>query len=68
MNEVIQAVSTVGFPIACCCFLLWQNSKQDEYHRVQQEKLRETIDGNTKSIEELSKIVAKLAELMKDAG
>lgn len=68
MNEVIQAVSTVGFPIACCCFLLWQNSKQDEYHRAQQEKLRETIDGNTKSIEELSRIVAKLAELMKDAG
>lgn len=67
MNEVIQAVSTVGFPIACCCFLLWQNSKQDEYHREQQEKLRETIDGNTKSIEELSKIVAKLAELMKGA-
>lgn len=67
MNEVIQAISTVGFPIACCCFLLWQNSKQDEYHREQQEKLRETIDGNTKSIEELSKIVAKLAELMKGA-
>jgi hypothetical protein len=43
MNEVIQAVSTVGFPIACCCFLLWQNSKQDEYHRAQQEKLRERM-------------------------
>ena len=29
MNKIIQAVSTVGLPIACCCFLLWQNSKQD---------------------------------------
>ena len=57
MNELIQAVSTVGFPIACCCFLLWQNSKQDNYNREQQEKLRETIAGNTKSIEELGKIV-----------
>ena len=66
MTEIIQAVSTVGFPIACCCFLLWQNSKQDVYNREQQEKLRATIDGNTKSIEDLSKIVQHLAEMMKE--
>jgi len=65
MTEIIQAVSTVGFPIACCCFLLWQNSKQDQYNREQQEKLRATIEGNTRSIEELGKIVQKLAEMMK---
>lgn len=67
MNELIQAVSTVGFPIACCCFLLWQNSKQDNYNREQQEKLRETIAGNTRSIEELGKIVQQLAEMIKGA-
>jgi hypothetical protein len=64
MNEVIQAISTVGFPIACCCFLLWQNSRQDEYHREQMEKLRETIKGNTDSITELGKLVQKLADLL----
>lgn len=64
MNEFIQAISTVGFPIACCCFLLWQNSKQDNYNREQQEKLRETINGNTKSIEELGKLVRHLAEML----
>lgn len=62
MNEIIQAVSTVGFPIACCVFLLWQNSKQDTYHREQQEKLRETIAENTKSIEELGKLIHTLAD------
>lgn len=65
MTELIQAVSTVGFPIACCCFLLWQNSKQDQYNREQQEKLRDTIDGNTRSIEELGKIVQNLSEIIK---
>lgn len=65
MTELIQAVSTVGFPIACCCFLLWQNSKQDQYNREQQEKLRDTIDGNTRSIEELGKIVQSLSEIIK---
>lgn len=64
MNDIIQAVSTVGFPIACCCFLLWQNSKQDQYNREQQQKLRETIDNNTRSIEGLSAIVQELAKRM----
>lgn len=64
MNELIQAASTVGFPIACCCFLLWQNSKQDQYNREQQAKLRETIDNNTRSIEGLSAIVQELAKRM----
>lgn len=62
MNEIIQAVSTVGFPIACCCFLLWQNSRQDQYNREQQEKLRVTIDNNTRSIQELGKLVHQLAQ------
>ena len=65
MNEIIQAISTVGFTIACCCFLLWQNSRQDEYHREQMEKLRETIKGNTDSINELGKLVQRLAEMLK---
>lgn len=61
-SEIIQAVSTVGFPIACCVFLLWQNSKQDEYHRAEQEKLRETIAQNTESIKQLAELIkAKLS-------
>lgn len=64
MTEIIQAVSTVGFPIACCCFLLWQNSKQDEYHREEMEKLRDTISENTRIIDKLSKIVQRLADKM----
>lgn len=64
MTELIQAVSTVGFPIACCCFLLWQNSKQDEYHREEMEKLRDTISENTRIIDKLSKIVQRLADKM----
>lgn len=66
MNEIIQAVSTVGFPIACCCFLLWQNSKQDNYNREQQDKLRATIDNNTKSIESLQGVVQELAAMIKE--
>ena len=60
VSDIVQANSTVGFPIASCCFLLWQNSKQDNYNREQQEKLRETISANTKSIEELAKLIKEV--------
>lgn len=65
-NDIVTAISTVGFPIACCCFLLWQNSKQDNYNREQQDKLRATIDNNTKSIESLQGVVQELAAMIKD--
>lgn len=66
VNDLVTAISTVGFPIACCCFLLWQNSKQDNYNREQQDKLRATIDNNTKSIEALQGVVQELAALVKN--
>ena len=62
INTIIQGISTVGFPIACCCFLLWQNSKQDQYHREEQAKLRECIEQNTQSI---SKLADKIDEILK---
>lgn len=68
IQAIATAISTVGFPIACCCFLLWQSNKQDEYNRKQQEELRKTIDNNTKSIDKLGSIVRELAAMIKGKG
>lgn len=57
MNDIVNAISTVGFPIALCVFLVWQNSKQDAYYRDVIEKLRETVERNTNSITELAQIM-----------
>lgn len=48
MDEIIQAVSTVGFPIAMCiwCYYTQQTTMKD---------LRETIQHNTEVIEHLFK-------------
>lgn len=66
MSDIIQAIvtaiSTVGFPIACCCFLLYRGSKQDEYHREEMEKLRTTIEENTKTLDKLSLLIKKVIE------
>lgn len=60
MNEFAQIVSTIGFPIACCIFLLYQNAKQDNYHREEQEKLRQTLEKNTESINHLSELIKQV--------
>lgn len=60
MQEIIQGIATVGFPAACCAFLLWQNAQQEKYDREQQEKLRKVIEDNTRSINELSALVRDL--------
>lgn len=46
VNFITTLISNVGFPIACCCVLFWQNNK-----------LRESLDKNTRAIEELSKMI-----------
>lgn len=62
MNEFAQIVSSIGFPIACCIFLLYQNAKQDNYHREEQEKLRQTLEKNTESINHLSELIKQFVK------
>ena len=62
MNDIANAVSTVGFPIALCVFLVWQNSQQDQYFREILDKLRETVERNTNSITELAQIIKNKEE------
>lgn len=59
---IVQSISTVGFPIACCCFLLWRGSKQDEYHREEMEKLRQTVAENTRTLDKLAQLIKKVID------
>lgn len=66
MQEFFAAVSTIGLPAAICCFLLWQNAKQDDRSREQQDELRKTIESNTKAIDELKQLVRDLCHMIKE--
>lgn len=46
VNAVIQIISTVGFPIAVAVYLLFAN-----------EKMRQTVEDNSKVIAELKTIM-----------
>lgn len=62
MQDIVNLISSCGFPIACCVFMLWQNSKQDDYFRSQQEELRKSIDNNTKTISELCLLIKEMKD------
>lgn len=70
MFEILQAVgefiSTVGFPIAACGFLLWQNAKNNQYFSKQLDELRESLKTLEKSFDKQSRSIDKLAESIKE--
>ena len=46
-NTIVQLVSSLGFPIACCIAMFWQNNKLNESHKAEVSKLNEAINNNT---------------------
>lgn len=53
MNDIITAVSTVGFPIVMCILLLYTNQKQDIQHKEEIDELRKTVENNTLALVKL---------------
>ena len=52
-NAVIQAVSSVGFPIAMCLLMYYQLGKSEEDHKSEIDELKQAIDNNTLVIQQL---------------
>ena len=48
VNTITTLISSVGFPIACCIYLIYSNNKSAEKHAEEVEKLRVTVENNTK--------------------
>lgn len=52
-NVVVQLISSLGFPIACCIAMFWQNNKLNENHKEETTKLNEAINNNTIALNHL---------------
>ena len=50
---VLNAISTVGFPIVVCLIMIWMVYKQNQSHVDESDKLRSVIENNTMSITKL---------------
>lgn len=52
-NALIQAVSTVGFPIVCCLLMMKNNKEMQDANTKKEERLQKVIEDNTLSITKL---------------
>lgn len=53
INVILQAISTVGFPICACAALFWLVNKQDTNHKSEINALRDVLQQNTQALTEL---------------
>lgn len=56
---IIQAISTVGFPIVACGGLFWLVNKISDQHKEEMSKVQEAISNNTLA---LTKLAERLGE------
>lgn len=57
VTEIINMVSTVGFPIAMCLMLSWYVKNSNDSYREDIRSLQQSIDNNTAV---MNKIIEKL--------
>lgn len=57
ITNVIQAISTVGFPIAMCLILMWYIKSNDDNHKEEMDKITDALNNNTVA---LTKLASKL--------
>ena len=68
IQTVLQAITTVGFPIVCCGAMMWyvkysndQNkeevSKLNEQHRNEMAEVTQAINNNTVALTKLCEVV-----------
>lgn len=59
MQDIISAISTVGFPIVMCIILLYEIKQMTEAHKEETNSLKDALNNNTIALE---KILTKLGE------
>lgn len=59
MQDIVNAISTVGFPIAMCIILLYEIKEMTEAHKEETNSLKDALNNNTVALE---KILTKLGE------
>lgn len=46
-NDIQTFITSVGFPIACCIYLIYTQKETDKKNAETVDKLRETVNNNT---------------------
>lgn len=47
MDNIVQIITQLGFPVAMCLLLFWYITKKDEAYREEMNKMSEAVNNNT---------------------
>lgn len=64
MEEVMTAISTVGFPIVCCLILGYLLLQEQQAHKEESNRLVESINNNTLIMRELKQLICDIKGFM----
>lgn len=53
LQNVINLIKDLGFPIAVCIAMFWLNNKQVEQHKEEMTKVTDALNNNTLALTEL---------------
>lgn len=60
MEDIVNIISSVGFPIAMCLLLFWKSSQQDVNYKTMIEGLTNVINDNTKINTKINNTLEKI--------
>lgn len=60
MNEILSAISTVGFPIVCTIMLGYLLLQEKDVHKQEMDELRKSIEANTLVMSELKFLINEM--------
>lgn len=52
-DMIMQAISTLGFPIVVAAALFWKMNQQDKDHKEEMQKVTEAVNNNTLALQKL---------------
>lgn len=59
VQEIVAAISTVGFPIVMCGALFWYMIKQNEMHQTENREMKDAINALKIAIIQLTERITK---------
>lgn len=68
VNQVMQAIGTLGFPIVACCALFYYLNKEQESHKSEMQAVTDALNRNTDALLELKTIITMLTGRSRNNG
>ena len=53
INDIIQLIGSLGFPIVACCALFWMLNKETTLHKEEMNDVKEILAGLKVAIDNL---------------